>query len=348
MAQLKTTSILGNAIISGNVVASKIIKIGGSNQQVMLADGSVKSLADFGIGPDGTLKAVTVKEGDVLEMSNEGVLGTKYASEQVTTVTCGGLDVGSNVNGWTVKQILDKLLYKYQSPSISSSLSTSASSNNSFIKGTYTLTGFTATVTAGSKPTKVKSATLTFNGEEYTSTTVGKTVAAFTQQPVYFSGLNFSATANPTSVSVPSAAVTIVLEAANENGTDTTLTVTRSSTSVYFTDSYYYVGKSSQATGTDYTVSSSITSDSSSKLSGTPGKELSLSLTNQVFTLAIPKAWGTTLKVFDGASNPVEGVFRNVGTKKITNVNGYEEEYIVWKADKPATGTIKYFFKITT
>lgn len=52
------------------------------------------------------------------------------------------------------------------------------------------------------------------------------------------------------------------------------------------------------------------------------------------------------MKVYDGASNPVTGVFKNAGEVTIKNRNNYDETYIVWKG-AAATGTIKYFFQIS-
>jgi hypothetical protein len=45
MAQLKSTSITGDLSVTGGLLASKIIKRGGTDTQVLLANGSVKSFA---------------------------------------------------------------------------------------------------------------------------------------------------------------------------------------------------------------------------------------------------------------------------------------------------------------
>lgn len=47
MAQLKSTSVTGNLSVTGNVVASKIIKNGGSEDQILLANGDTTSLDDI-------------------------------------------------------------------------------------------------------------------------------------------------------------------------------------------------------------------------------------------------------------------------------------------------------------
>lgn len=45
MAQLKSTNILGNLAVSGDILSSKIIKLGGANNQVLLANGDVKEIS---------------------------------------------------------------------------------------------------------------------------------------------------------------------------------------------------------------------------------------------------------------------------------------------------------------
>lgn len=50
MANLKDTIVLGNITTTGNVVGTKIIKSGGTNQQVLLANGDTANLSDLGGG----------------------------------------------------------------------------------------------------------------------------------------------------------------------------------------------------------------------------------------------------------------------------------------------------------
>ena len=45
MAQLKSTSITGNLAVTGNTLASKIIKLGGTTHELLLADGSVANIS---------------------------------------------------------------------------------------------------------------------------------------------------------------------------------------------------------------------------------------------------------------------------------------------------------------
>ena len=43
MAQLKSTNITGNLAVTGNTLASKIIKLGGTNDDILMGDGSTTS-----------------------------------------------------------------------------------------------------------------------------------------------------------------------------------------------------------------------------------------------------------------------------------------------------------------
>ena len=47
MAQLKSTSVVGNLSVTGNVVASKIIKNGEDDTKVLLAGGGTKLVSEF-------------------------------------------------------------------------------------------------------------------------------------------------------------------------------------------------------------------------------------------------------------------------------------------------------------
>ena len=49
MAQLKSTSVVGNLAVTGNVVASQIIKNNGTEDEFLMADGSTKTLDDIGL-----------------------------------------------------------------------------------------------------------------------------------------------------------------------------------------------------------------------------------------------------------------------------------------------------------
>ena len=50
MAQLKSTNVVGNLSVTGNILASKIIKLGGTSTQILMADGSTINAPSAGLG----------------------------------------------------------------------------------------------------------------------------------------------------------------------------------------------------------------------------------------------------------------------------------------------------------
>ncbi len=324
-----------------NIYAAKFITNGSSNQYVVLGDGTTKALSDFATG--GNIK---VKANDVLAITADNELSTKYTNTAATTVTVGGLNQGSNVDGWSLKQIIDKLLYKYTSPAVSS-VTYTASQTNDYICGSVTFSKAVARVAANSVSPGITSSTFTWNGQTYTGNNAGTTISAFGTKDITFTmNYTFTATATTTSIAAKSGTASVVLSNAGENGEAKTLTKSQNSTAYYFDRSEYYWGGAASATGTAYNKDNTSNNTQRNKLGSGTGTALTAVLNNQVFTLVLPKKWGTTLKVYDGASNPVTGVFKNAGEVTITNKNNYNETYIVWKG-AAATGTIKYFFQIS-
>ena len=288
---------------------------------------------------------ITVKSGDVLNLNNKE-LSTKYTNTAATTVTVGGLNQGSNVDGWSLKQIIDKLLYKYTAPAVSS-VKYTVSQANDYICGSVTFSKVVATVAANSVTPGITSSTFTWNGQTYTGNNAGTTISAFGTKDITFTmNYTFTGTASTTSIAAKSGTASVVLSNAGENGEAKTITKSQNSTAYYFDRSEYYWGGAASATGTAFNKDNTGNNTQRAKLGSGTGTALSAVLNNHVFTLVTPKKWGTTLKVYDGASNPVTGVFKNAGEVTITNRNNYNETYIVWKG-AAATGTIKYFFQIS-
>ena len=102
MAQLKSTNILGNLAISGNVLSSQFIKLGGTSSQLLRADGSASMLTNAELvnivgytpvqGASGATANAIVKFSDTsgIALKNSGV--TIDDSNNVTTtgkVTAG-------------------------------------------------------------------------------------------------------------------------------------------------------------------------------------------------------------------------------------------------------------------
>ena len=315
-------------------------KNGSSNSYVLLAGGGTKAISDFATGGN-----ITVKANDVLAVSSTNELSTKYTNTAATTVTVGGLTQGSSVDGWSLKQILDKLLYKYTSPAVSS-VTYTASQTNDYICGSVTFSKAVARVAANSVSPGITSSTFTWNGNTYTGNNAGTTINAFGTKDITFTmNYTFTGTASTTSIAAKSGTASVVLSNAGENGEAKTVSKSQNSTAYYFDRSEYYWGGAASATDTAYNKDNTGNNTQRTKLGTGTGTALTAVLNNQVFTLVLPKKWGTTLSVYDGASNPVTGVFKNAGEVTITNKNNYAETYIVWKG-AAATGTIKYFFHI--
>lgn len=93
MAQLKSTNVTGNLSVTGNILASKIIKIGGTSNQILMANGETTNLSDIlgklnaavilkgTLGTDGTIQA--------LPSASATVLGHAY--KVITKATYGGI-----------------------------------------------------------------------------------------------------------------------------------------------------------------------------------------------------------------------------------------------------------------
>lgn len=60
MAQLKSTLVQGNLTATGQIVANKIIKQGGTSRQILMADGSVSLPGDLQNDIDSGLHTLTL------------------------------------------------------------------------------------------------------------------------------------------------------------------------------------------------------------------------------------------------------------------------------------------------
>lgn len=82
MAQLKSTVVQGALTVTGNVVANKLIKLGGTASQILMADGSVKGIGDL----------ISVPNISVTDTGTDPIIGDITASGHTLTVTRIGLD----------------------------------------------------------------------------------------------------------------------------------------------------------------------------------------------------------------------------------------------------------------
>ena len=138
MAELKNTIVNGILNVNGDLIASKIIKRGGLSTQVLMADGSVKTIGELitdtgatSIEVTGSGNAVTsasynastrkitlskdttflttadtikIAANDILSFNAANELNTQYSIK--TTVAVGNLASGTTVN-CSVKELLD-------------------------------------------------------------------------------------------------------------------------------------------------------------------------------------------------------------------------------------------------
>ena len=89
MAQLKSTSVVGNISATGNLLASKIIKLGGTASQILMADGSVMDAEDVGAG---TVTSVGVSSSS-LTVTGSPITGAGTINIEHPTTTATTADI---------------------------------------------------------------------------------------------------------------------------------------------------------------------------------------------------------------------------------------------------------------
>ena len=82
MAQLKSTVVQGALTVTGNVVANKLIKVGGTASQILMADGSVKGIGDL----------ISVPNISITDTGTKPIIGDITSSGHTLTITRIGLD----------------------------------------------------------------------------------------------------------------------------------------------------------------------------------------------------------------------------------------------------------------
>lgn len=96
MAQLKSTNVTGNLSVTGNILASKIIKIGGTSNQILMANGETTNLSDI----LGKLNAAVILKGTLGTVADGGTIQTLptasatvlgHAYKVITAGTYGGI-----------------------------------------------------------------------------------------------------------------------------------------------------------------------------------------------------------------------------------------------------------------
>lgn len=102
MAQLTSTTISGNLSVIGNAIASKIIKLGGTSSQILMADGSARLISELftdtgatSITTSGSGNAVTSGSYDAttrqITLNKGTTFVTSASSSNMTVSTSGGV-----------------------------------------------------------------------------------------------------------------------------------------------------------------------------------------------------------------------------------------------------------------
>lgn len=99
MAQLKSTNITGNLAVTGNILASKIIKLGGTNDDILMGDGSITSKQGLIDSLEAAMEGNTwrpVKYGDTTVSDTSTTLEFAAGSNIGLTFTGGKLTITNN------------------------------------------------------------------------------------------------------------------------------------------------------------------------------------------------------------------------------------------------------------
>lgn len=98
MAQLKSTIVQGALTVTGNVVANKLIKLGGTASQILMADGSVKGIGDL----------ISIPNISITDTGTKPIVGDITSSGHTITVTRIGLDDLGLASAYKYKGSKDK------------------------------------------------------------------------------------------------------------------------------------------------------------------------------------------------------------------------------------------------
>lgn len=239
----------------------------------------------------------------------------------ITTVNAlGGIPANTSLDGKSVTEILDMLLFPY----VKQTVTNVARTPNSTLleKGNdQVITKVTAVVTKKSKPiTKVE----LYNGNELIESKEGDSVAA--GGTITFSGL---------SVAVPSTSVVLTVKATDENGS----VVSADTAGWNFVYPYFYGICDAGAEITEALVEG-LTKDVQSK----GNKTYSYSPNNQCAVIAFPKAHG----VLKSALDP--NAFENISAFtrheiNIVGLDGSSQAYYVYVSGAFTGSGFKYTFK---
>ena len=232
-----------------------------------------------------------------------------FETDILTVNALGGISANTDLNGLTVKEILNKLLFPYIAPVITV---TATPNGGTYEKGnTQTITNVKVVVTKKSeKITKIE----ILNGTQ---------VIARQNDEAIVDGGTFNYTV---SVSVPSTNKQLTVKVTDNSGTETTKT-TNSFTFVY----PYYWGVCEETDVINADLIKGLTKSVTSK--GT--KTVTYTTNNQKMIFAYPKSYGTIAKILDPNSFDVTSTF-TMSQITIIGLDGTGQSYYVY-VNSPST-----------
>ena len=226
-----------------------------------------------------------------------------FNTTELTVSALGGIPAGANLNGLTVKEILNKLLYPYLAPTISVA---GTPNGGVFEKGNnQTITNVKVVVTKKSeKITKIE-------------VLQGSNVLASKEDTSIADGGTFNFTVN---VPVNSTNITLTGKVTDAQGT------TRTATTGTFNFVYpYYVG----VCGENDTIDETLIKSLDKRIEAKGQKAISYTVNQQRMIIAYPKSYGTIRRILDANSFDVTNTFTRTEIK-ITGLDGTSQSYYVY------------------
>ena len=226
-----------------------------------------------------------------------------FETTQLTVSALGGIQAGADLNGLTVKEILNKLLYPYVSPTISIQ---GTPNGGIFEKGNnQTITSVKVVVTKKSeKITKIE-------------VLQGSNVLVSQEDSTIANGGTFNF---PINVPVNSSNIQLTGKVTDATGT------VKSSTTASFNFVYpYYVG----VCGENDVINESLIKGLTKHIEAKGTKNISYTTEQQKMIMAYPKSYGAIKKILDPNSFDVTNTFTRTEIK-ITGLDGSSQSYYVY------------------
>ena len=232
-----------------------------------------------------------------------------FETDSLTVNSLGGISANTDLNGLTVKEILNKLLFPYIEPVITVTVTPNG---GTYEKGnTQTITNVSVSITKKSEIiTKIE----VLNGTQ---------VLARQQDEAINNGGTFNYNVN---VSVPSTNKQLTVKVTDNSGN----AITKTTNSFTFVYPYYY-GVCDEGTTINGDLIKSLTKSVTSK--GT--KTVTYTTNNQRMIFAYPKSYGVITKILDPNSFDVTSTF-TMSQITIIGLDGTGQSYYVY-VNSPST-----------